>query len=135
MNCKFVDENGEPCEAFALKGSEYCWFHDPDKLQERIEACKKGGKVGTREVLPESNVKINSLKDIVRLLESTINDVRTGKVDVRIANSVAYLSGVLRQVMEQEFLEKRIDTLEKEVDRVNQVRSRGSAPLTTSRWN
>jgi len=68
-------------------------------------------------------VKINSLKDIVRLLESTINDVRTGRVDVRIANSVTYLSGVLRQVMEQEFLEKRLDSLEKHVDRVNRIKN------------
>jgi hypothetical protein len=123
LNCKFINEDGEPCEAFAIKGSDYCWFHDPDKLEERIEACKKGGKVGTREVLPESNVKINSLKDIVRLLESTINDVRTGQIDVRIANSVAYLSGVLRQVMEQEFLEKRLDSLEKKVERVNRLKN------------
>jgi|GEM_PF-6793513 len=76
-----------------------------------------------RKVLPQSNVKINSLKDIVRLLESTINDVRTGRVDVRIANSVTYLSGVLRQVMEQEFLEKRLDSLEKHVDRVNRIKN------------
>lgn len=125
MNCKFVNETGEPCEAFAIKGSEYCWFHDPVKLQERIEACKKGGKAGMRKVLPDSNVKINSLKDIVRLLESTINDVRTGQIDVRIANSVAYLSQVLRQVMEQEFLEKRLDSLEKEVERTNRVKGYG----------
>lgn len=125
LNCKFVNETGEPCEAFAIKGSEYCWFHDPVKLQERIEACKKGGKAGMRKVLPDSNVKINSLKDIVRLLESTINDVRTGQIDVRIANSVAYLSQVLRQVMEQEFLEKRLDSLEKEVERTNRVKGYG----------
>jgi len=123
LNCKFVNETGEPCEAFAMKGSDYCWFHDPVRLQERIEACKKGGRAGMRKILPQSNVKINSLKDIVRLLESTINDVRTGRVDVRIANSVAYLSGVLRQVMEQEFLEKRLDSLEKHVDRVNRVKN------------
>jgi len=123
MNCKFINEGGEPCEAFAIEGSEYCWFHDPEKLQERIEACKKGGRAGTRKVLPESNVKINSLRDIVRLLESTINDVRVGSLDVRIANSVAYLSGVLRQVMEQEFLEKRVDSLEKHIESKNRIKS------------
>ena len=121
MNCKFINENGERCQAFAIKGSDYCFFHDPVKLQERIEACKKGGKAGTRKVLPESSVKIRSLTDIVRLLESTINDVRTGQIDVRIANSVAYLSGVLRQVMEQEFLERRLDLLEREVERKNRI--------------
>jgi hypothetical protein len=117
-----VNETGERCQAFALKGSDYCWFHDPIKVQQRIEACQKGGKVGMRKVLPESNVKIRSLTDIVKLLESTINDVRTGQLDVRIANSVAYLAGVLRQVMEQEFLEKRVESIEKQIENKSQIR-------------
>ena len=122
MNCKFVNETGERCQAFALKGSDYCWFHDPIKVQQRIEACKKGGKAGMRKILPESNVKIRSLTDIVHLLESTINDVRTGQLDVGVANSVAYLSGVLRQVMEQEFLERRVESLEKQIEHKDQIK-------------
>jgi hypothetical protein len=52
------------------------------------------------------------LGDVVTLVETTINDVRAGRVDVRVANAVGYLANVAIKAIEQSDLEARLEALE-----------------------
>ena len=46
------------------------------------------------------------------MLSDTINQVRKGQIDPRVANAVGYLSNILIKALEQTEMEKRIEGLE-----------------------
>ena len=112
--CQHIKANGKPCQAFAVNGSNYCFWHDPAKARERGEARSRGGKttMGKPTVLPGSEFRLDSLASLVTLIEETINQVRTGAIEVRIAQVTGYLAGVAIKAMEQAELEKRAEALE-----------------------
>jgi hypothetical protein len=58
------------------------------------------------------DIHIRDCKDVVVLLSETINQVRKGVIDPRIANSVGYLANQLVRVFAQNDLEDRIEKLE-----------------------
>jgi hypothetical protein len=101
--CKYK-KNGKRCKAYALTDDDYCFSHSPKKARERAAARRKGGKkalADKKRVLQRSDVKIETTSDIVKLLNETINQVRTGRIEVKIANSVGYLSGICLKALEQ----------------------------------
>ena len=114
--CAHVHPSGKPCGGFAVAGSAACFAHAPEQAAKRDEARRRGGRAGRGATLAESNVAIRSLSDIVGLVEATINDVRAGRVDVRIANSVAVLSNVAIRAIERSDLEQRLTALEAVLD-------------------
>ena len=58
------------------------------------------------------DVKVEDCRDVVSLMSETINQVRKGVIDPRVANAVGYLANILIKAMEQGELESRIETLE-----------------------
>lgn len=118
MNCTFVNCDGERCGANAQHGSLWCFFHDPEKTLEQEAARLKGGKGRKRAVLEDcADIRIRKPADVIMLLNDTINKVRTGDLDHKIANSVAYLSNVLIKTWEGEELQSRLEKLEEQVQK------------------
>jgi hypothetical protein len=58
------------------------------------------------------DVKVKDCGDVVALISETINHVRKGTIDPRVANAVGYLANVLIKALEQDELETRIERLE-----------------------
>ncbi len=112
--CRATKPDGSSCQAAALPGSDFCFFHDPDRADDRREANAAGGRQGKTKTLDAAapDVKIESCQDVVRLISVTINQVRRGELDPRVANAVGYLANVLIKAVEQGDLEKRIEDLE-----------------------
>ena len=83
----------------------------------RTAAQRNGGRNGKAAVLsPDTpDVEIKSASDVVGLLSDTISQVRRGQVDVKIANSVAYLCGHILKAREQGDLEDRLAAIEHRV--------------------
>jgi len=50
--------------------------------------------------------------DLVNLCADTIDKVKTGKIDPRVANSVGYLAGVMVKILEYDALNERLAALE-----------------------
>ena len=50
--------------------------------------------------------------DVVKLLGATINQVRRGEIDPRVANAVGYLSNIVLAATGQRELESRLAELE-----------------------
>ena len=103
---------GAACGGYAVDGSAFCFVHDPDQAAKRDDARRRGGQAGRVATLPESAVAVRSLTDVVGLVEETINDVRAGRVDVRVANAVGYLANVAIKAIAQSDVEARLDALE-----------------------
>jgi hypothetical protein len=93
--CQHLKKNGERCNSISMSGSEFCFFHNPNRKKEIREAQRKGGRQGKIATLGEEapNVHIKSVGDLIALLSETISQVRRGDIDPRIANAVGYLSG------------------------------------------
>ena len=114
LQCNYIKSNGQKCEAHALIGGKYCYRHSPEiNVQEKKEASSRGGR--NRRVKYEISldpISLNKISDVVSLLEETINMVRSGDIDIRVANSLGYLSGYILKAIEGSEMEARIEKLE-----------------------
>lgn len=112
--CSAMKPDQSKCQAPALPGSEFCFFHDPSKAEKRREAQAQGGRQNRMKTLEDStpDVKVEDCGDAIALLVQTINQVRKGEIDPRVANSVGFLSNILIKVVEQHKFETRIRQLE-----------------------
>ena len=121
--CKAAKPDGSSCQAATIPGSDFCFFHDPAKAPERRAAQSLGGSQNKMKTLSDAvlDVQVRDCEDVVRLLSETINQVRKGRIDPRVANAVGYLANVLIKAAEQGELEKRIT----EVEAVLKNRSNG----------
>ena len=115
--CSATKADGTHCQASALKDSEYCFFHDPAKAKERMAARKRGGQTGKAATLPATapDLSLKDGRDVVVLLGQTINQVRRGEVDPRVANAIGYLTGVLLKALEAGDVEERLSFLEEAI--------------------
>jgi len=115
MKCIFIKENNEECQANSMKDSQYCFLHNPEIPKEEKKLVQaKGGKGNiTRIQNPLPPITVNTPDDVVSLLTDTINRVRSGELDVRIANVLGYLSGHLIKALEVSEVDKRVSTIER----------------------
>jgi len=115
MKCTFIKENNEQCQAASMKDSQYCFLHNPEIPEEKKKLVQaKGGKGNiTRIQNPLPPITVNTPDDVVSLLTDTINRVRSGELDVRIANVLGYLSGHLIKALEVSEVDKRVSTIER----------------------
>ncbi len=116
MQCKFIKSNKKRCNANAIKNSDFCFSHDPAKKEAKKEAVTKGGKSPKKNYNPLPPVKINDSADVARLLARTINEVRAGAIDLRVANCIGYLSGHLIKALEVSDIENRVEEIEKHIE-------------------
>lgn len=125
--CHALTANGSACQASAIDGSDYCFFHDPAKADERREAQSTGGKQNKMKVLADDvpDIAVRDCRDVVALVSETINQVRKGQIDPRVANAVGYLANVLIKAVEQGDIEQRI----KELEDLVKIRTRSSDDL------
>ena len=121
--CAAIRKDGSPCKAVAQSGRRYCFFHDPEKAQERHESKVKGGKSGKVATLPSvrpwrgqaGEVTVLAAvtpAELENLLCETIDDVRTGAIDPKVANAVGYLVGSIVKVKEVMLIEDRLAAIE-----------------------
>lgn len=126
--CKATRRDGEPCKAQAGEGSDFCFFHDPARRDAARQVQKRGGQTGKAATLAPTDLKpwrgvagevtvlrSPSLPDLVNLLGDTIDDVRVGRLDPRVANSVGYLAGIILKALQFEAFEERLAAIEEAV--------------------
>ncbi len=115
MLCKASTVAGSPCQARPMQGSDYCYLHDPAVSEdEKRDARSRGGKENQITVIsPQPPLKLKSAKDAIVLLEETINGVRSGKLDVKIANCLGFLTDKLLKAYEVAELSDKVEVMER----------------------
>jgi hypothetical protein len=117
--CEQIKPNGQRCQAAALAGSPWCYFHDPSKDRQRTAARRAGGRRRSQRavVLPPDtpDLALTTLADVATLLANTINLVRRGQLDVRVGNCLGYLAATLGRVLEGSDLERQLAELQRQV--------------------
>jgi len=119
MRCKFAKPNGERCRANAIKNSDYCFMHDPNKIQERALAVKKGGLAPKKFLLNnQDEVALETAQDAKRFLAMVINGVWQGKIPATpVANTLGFLIRCFLDAYEKADIEMRLDEIEKRIEK------------------
>jgi hypothetical protein len=112
--CSAKNRNGKRCGAWAVRGATQCALHsDPER------AAEMGSKHGRRatfrsrpDVLDFPHRPLKSIGEVIELLEETINRVRRGPFDLRSANSIGFLAGILLKAIDSGRIEDRLAHLE-----------------------
>ena len=115
--CHFRKKNGARCGANAQPGNGLCVFHDPARAPEGYRARRAGGLSRTRVaavLAPETpDHPLGGTKEVSDLLAESINQLRRGQLDPKVANAVGYLASVLLRALEQGRIEERLAQLER----------------------
>jgi len=115
--CKAKAKSGKRCKAYAVKGSDYCAFHEPELAGERAKWRRAGGSQGVRKAALEAAVGVQSPEEVKQLLGRTIEAVRRGEMDPSTANAIARLCNLqLKAIRETEY-EQRLQRLEQMTQR------------------
>jgi hypothetical protein len=122
--CKFQKADGTTCRATSTP-SGFCWFHDPQREQERAEARRKGGKRRRQNpaVLPligMEDVPLATVTDVATAIAKTFNDVRKGQVDPKTGNCLGLLAGQLLKALQNSELAVAIEELQRQIAEIKQ---------------
>jgi hypothetical protein len=111
-HCKAKTKAGSPCQAPAVEcGLCFCHAH-PERL---AELGRQGGQKNRRWKHDECDlptIPLKSIGEVSELLEETINRVRRGPFDLRAANAIGFLAGILIKALESGRIEDRLAHLE-----------------------
>ena len=98
-----------------MRGSKYCFTHNPAAAKAKKAAVAKGGRnrrTPARATRPAAVVRIKGIADVQSLLYRSLEELRNGLIEAEIARAVGYLSGVAAKLHEAIELEERVAQLE-----------------------
>ena len=123
--CLGFKKAGACCRARRGEHSKFCFFHDPKQAKQRERAQRAGGLKNRPFALPSTipDAPLRDTRDILRLVADTINQVRRGEIDPKIANSVGYLATIFIKALDRGEFEARLKALE------SAVKPHGSKPV------
>lgn len=115
--CKFIKPDGNQCGAYTIDGSKYCFSHcpNPEVKQAKQQAVISGGKSENYKKL-NLNLKpvvLNDAGDVVKFLNTVINELRSGQIPPKIASCCGFLVNQLLRALEMSNLERKITAIEK----------------------
>jgi hypothetical protein len=106
--CQSTRTDGRPCSA--PSGDDgYCFWHDPSRREEMMEASRKGG---SRKALPLPDCLPIGPEMARGILASVVAAVLEGALDPATARTVAYILQVERRIAEGSELERKMADLE-----------------------
>jgi hypothetical protein len=112
--CIAKTKAGKDCTAQAMHAAEHCYRHNPNISEaDKREASIQGGKA-TQVLADAEPVTLRRVESIISLIESNINDVRTGKIDPRVSNAVVQNVNALLKVYELAIVDSRVRKLEQQ---------------------
>ena len=110
MKCSATNKEGKQCGAPATEDTKRCVMHSG-------RAAELGSKGGRRRAIyrPEHLKKLappRTAADLKDLLAQSIVEIRLGKLDPKLANSISYLGTGFLRALELSDLEARLLALE-----------------------
>lgn len=116
MQCKQIKSSKTRCEGHATRDG-YCYFHSPSVPEkQKHESRVLGGQArSTRVSSPLRAIQVESTGQLLELLNVTVQEVRQGKIDCRVANTIGFLSGHMMRAFEIEGVERRLQAIERRI--------------------
>jgi len=110
--CRFIKSDETICKANAIQGDSYCFWHSERMKKKREQAVVDGGNSPKRSYGRDDEIQIADTKDVLLLIEQTVNDIRQNKISTRTANAVGYLAGIALKAIQQNEFDKRLEVIE-----------------------
>ncbi|MDD5702380.1 MAG: hypothetical protein PHU23_10075 [Dehalococcoidales bacterium] len=112
--CKALKRNGQPCQARALKASEFCFSHDPALSEKRDQARKAGGKNSAKIARLRSLIPPR-LVSVYDALEKALKEVHDGTLEPGKATAMATVARAMVSVLTGGELEERVRKIEESI--------------------
>lgn len=117
LYCIKLTKRGKPCRAYAVSGSQYCFTHDPKLAATRAKGNSAGGKARHGRKLGEVGslsepITLQSVADVVKLLESEVNAMLALEVSLSRGQTIARLALAFVKCFEVSEIEQRLLALE-----------------------
>jgi hypothetical protein len=111
--CRGTKPDNTPCERIVSTSQEFCFAHDPSKVEARRRAASRGGKrAGRGRPLTELSELRDQLADLYSSVLTDMVPPKTGAVLAQITNAQIRITEVELKVREQQELEERLAKLE-----------------------
>ena len=116
----FQKPDGTSCQAYRMKDSDRCFLHRPEpEVRERaLVAQRRGGQAniivvgeGVQDIGWPKQIHLRRPRDVRRFVSRVMNEVRAGKVEPGLANSLFVGANVLLKTFDAEAIE-RLEALE-----------------------
>lgn len=113
--CQATRGDGQPCKAFARRGSVYCFLHDPNQRDAARAARAAGGKARNTPA-PAPPIDLSTPESCIAALQETVDRVRRGDEPLGIGRFVVYATATARAVVMADFDErlKRLEAVSRE---------------------
>ena len=118
--CSGIRADGGRCQAQAMRGSEWCINHHPDRSEVRRRRASKGGKRGGRG-RPQRETE-----GIKALLEDLTDKVLSGDLETGRAAVANQLVNTRLRTVEQERKNKETEELESRIEVLERGQERGA---------
>lgn len=110
--CQAKTKRGKPCKAPALKGSRYCFAHEPALAPKRVEWRSAGGRRSGRKAALAEAATVRTPEEVRDILARTLEGLQRGNVDARTANAISRTCSLLLTAIHETDLARRIQELE-----------------------
>ena len=118
--CTFRKADEVGCQAYRMKDSDRCFLHrpEPEVRQRALVAQRRGGQAnvivvgeGVQDIGWPKQIHLRRPRDVRRFVSRVMNEVRAGKVEPGLANSLFVGANVLLKSFDCEAIE-RLEALE-----------------------
>lgn len=116
--CKGSNKQGKPCQATSQRGSDWCYFHDPEKEADRAVARIKGGRKRRYEDVSKYKVEhLDNPEAILKVLEDTLKATLLQDNSTSRSRAINALAQTALKLYETVDLHDRITKLEQILQR------------------
>lgn len=91
--CTAICKNGKPCRFPVLRGSDFCFSHDPrpEVVGKRRQARVAGGRMHLHFApKPATPTPVDTVEDIRELSFRVVRELREGTLDIKSANALSF---------------------------------------------
>lgn len=115
--CKKILNNRQ-CKAYAQKGKDFCFRHDPVQKENALIASQKGGENRQLRGVYGETIEMETPEDVKRFLGHVINAVWAEGVPVQVGTSLGFLTRCWLDAYESSDVNKRLDEIEQKVSKL-----------------
>ena len=113
--CVAYKVNDEPCQAWAVQGSDRCFIHDPARGAERAAARRLGGlrrRAGHGGDLAGLPSQVRTMGDVLAVLDYALGEITYLENSVSRARALVSLASAYTDAIKTGEFEQRLQALE-----------------------
>jgi hypothetical protein len=111
--CIEITSSGNQCGAYAIKGSDYCFMHDPTKKEQMDIARSLGGR--SPKFIEGMPVLVDSPNDILVIVSKTIGNLMAMPISINQQKTILLACETASRILELRDFSERINLIEEQL--------------------